>query len=278
MKLIVEAGSTKTDSVLIEDNGAIVLKTQTDGINPVTDRSYEDSIIQLSDIYSEKEISNICYYGAGCINDEIINELKLHLLDGIQPNAKIEIHDDLLALGHGLAQGAKGVISIIGTGSNIGFYDGSTVIDKIPSCGYLLGDEGSGFDIGRTLISRWARNQLGASDDKLLQNHAKCSNQNIVAEVYGQDNPRSYIASFGKVLTECSDQLRRNITNEVFEKMIQAMIKPMMELYEYPLHFSGSVAHHFRNELSEKLQEYNILASSIVQSPLEGLINYHKNG
>lgn len=42
-----------------------------------------------------------------------------------------------------------------------------------------------------------------------------------------------------------------------------------------PIHFVGSVAFHFQDLLKEAIEEMNIKLGKIIQSPMEGLIEYH---
>jgi ribosomal protein L32E len=45
----------------------------------------------------------------------------------------------------------------------------------------------------------------------------------------------------------------------------------------YPVHFTGSVAFHYRAVLEEAAAETGIRIGEITKSPMEGLIKYHIN-
>ena len=48
--------------------------------------------------------------------------------------------------------------------------------------------------------------------------------------------------------------------------------------YDYQhskVHFIGSVAFHYKEVLTEAAQEMGVQIGTILQSPMEGLINYH---
>jgi len=45
---------------------------------------------------------------------------------------------------------------------------------------------------------------------------------------------------------------------------------------QYPVHFIGSVAHCYKEILQEAAQTTGIQIGKILQSPMEGLIQYHQ--
>ena len=49
--------------------------------------------------------------------------------------------------------GAKlGIAVILGTGSNVGLYDGKQLVKTVGGLGYVLGDEGSGVHLGKDIV------------------------------------------------------------------------------------------------------------------------------
>ena len=59
-------------------------------------------------------------------------------------NADIHIYSDMLGACIATKGTQKGLVSILGTGSNICYYNGNKIVQKSRSLGYLLGDEGGG--------------------------------------------------------------------------------------------------------------------------------------
>jgi CRISPR/Cas system-associated protein Cas7 (RAMP superfamily) len=43
----------------------------------------------------------------------------------------------------------------------------------------------------------------------------------------------------------------------------------------YPVHFSGSIAYHYREILAEAVKESGLQLGDIQKSPMEGLIRFH---
>jgi N-acetylglucosamine kinase-like BadF-type ATPase len=67
------------------------------------------------------------------------------------PGAKAEAYSDLLAAARCLCGTGEGIAAILGTGANTCFYDGEKIVDNVPACGYILGDEGGGAVLGKKI-------------------------------------------------------------------------------------------------------------------------------
>ncbi len=278
MKLLVEAGSTKTDSVILHNGVTIGPIIQSSGINPVTDSTHLDAVQELTAHYQSHKIEEVYYYGSGCINDDVNNKLAQNIMQHLGYDPIVEINDDLIALGRGFCGYEKGIVIILGTGSNIGFYDGVKISEGLKSCGYLIGDEGSGYKIGQAIVRAYCRGHLSEGlMDSINQTYA-VSPDTLIPEIYKQANPRPFIASFGSILKKVEEPLKNKIMDEVFDPLLDRLIVPMYQRYKAPIHLSGSIAFHFSSELREKFRKFNIIASSFEPSPLKGLIRYHTNG
>ena len=44
----------------------------------------------------------------------------------------------------------------------------------------------------------------------------------------------------------------------------------------YPVHFIGSIAYYYKEVLQEAMQQTDLKLGKILQSPMEGLIQYHR--
>ncbi len=278
MKLIVEAGSTKTDSILIRNGQVHGGQKSSPGINPVTDPHYRQKVHDLIGLYPADQISSVIYYGSGCINEEVNEKVRKLILSFLPAETAVEVQMDLLAAARGLCQHEEGIIIILGTGSNIGYYDGEKLVDGIKSCGYLLGDEGSGYRIGQAIFRRFAREELGVNQALLISEQFGISPDTAIPELYRQDNPRQYLASFSTAISLLESGVKNEIVDEVFTTLTRRLIVPIHSKYPSPVHFCGSIAFYFTEELKQKLAEFNILASSFERSPLEGLVKYHSDG
>ena len=276
MKIIIEAGSSKTECRIIDNNCVVQKQIITSGINPVTDPRYENSIKELTNQLQDLSTPvDIHYYGSGCIHASINQKVEKSFCKYLDNIHLIEISDDLLGSAKAACQYNEGLVCIIGTGSIIGYYDGNNVIHKLPSAGYLIGDEGSGFHIGQLLMRKYLRGLLPVPDMQIISDVLKISNEDFINQLYTISNPRKYLASLAPLVNKIDCTERDAILNEVFEEMAKNMIVPMTQKYGYPPNFIGSIAFYFQDIIVENLQKFNIIAGSFHRSAIEGLIQYH---
>ena len=101
----------------------------------------------------------IQFYGAGC-GHAVARARVVQALKMVFPRAVLDVAGDLLGAARATAGQKAGICCILGTGSASGYYDGQQIADQVPSLGYLLGDQGSGADIGRTLLQAYFYRQM----------------------------------------------------------------------------------------------------------------------
>ena len=65
----------------------------------------------------------------------------------------------MLGAARGLCGHEKGIVCILGTGSNSCFYDGEEIVSNVSPLGFILGDEGSGAVLGKLLVGDILKNQ-----------------------------------------------------------------------------------------------------------------------
>lgn len=277
MILIADSGSTKTDWVL-HDSNSIVARVKTQGLNPTLQESEEIYNIlkeELADKISSDAPDTIYFYGAGCAY-EGANERMRTALSKIFTTKKIEINSDLLAAARALCGHEEGIACILGTGSNSCLFNGKKIVENTPSLGYILGDEGSGAYLGRQLVSDCIKKQLPATICKKFLTQYNLTIAGILERVYHEPLPNRYLASFAPFLAE-----NRNNAE------IKALLKHCFTLFFQrntmiyrrswlPIHIVGGIGITFANELKETAESLGLSIGNIVESPMNGLIEYHK--
>ena len=115
-----------------------------------------------------------------------------------------------LGLMAGLAQ-TRGFLALSGTGSDVFFMDGETQ-EVVGGWGLLLGDEGSGTDIGQMGLRAAIRAHESWGESTLLLDmlldrwgvqRASLMRQ-MCEKVYAVPNPRSVVASFARIVGEAA--------------------------------------------------------------------------
>ena len=158
MKIIADSSSTRTEWALV-DGDTIVEHAFTQGLNPYfqSRRDISHSIrLEIPDAFFKRRWSHIYFYGAGCANLDKRKIMEASLIAQFKTPATVE--SDLLGAARGLLVRERGIACILGTGSNSCLYDGSQIVKSVRSAGFILGDEGSGAQLGKMFVSDCLKN------------------------------------------------------------------------------------------------------------------------
>ena len=278
MILIADSGSTKTHWCVCE-NAKIMKHIFTKGINPFY-QSVEEIKLEIESKLvpelKEFQINHICFYGAGCSFADksamVGTALGVFFNDII-----IEIYSDLLGAARALFGSSKGIACILGTGSNSCYYDGVEIVENVSPLGFILGDEGSGAVLGKILIADCLKNQLPIQlKDKLLKQF-DLTPAIILEKVYKQPFPNRFLATLSPFLFE--NIAEPSIFNIVYDSFDAFFVRNVMQytLENKEVGFIGSVAFYFKDSLEIVASERGIKISKIEQSPMNGLVQYHRN-
>lgn len=269
--LIGEAGGSGTQWRLSEGKDQVE-QFATVGYNPQSS-SLDDLLQELQHhIIDANTVIEVYFYAAGLITED-------HFLDTTRafqrqfPQARVEVQNDALAAARGLYGKEAGWIGFLGTGSGMVYYDGSAIIKKIDSLGFILGDEGSGAYIGKILTRDYLRGNMPEPLAKELAVHFGDLGHEL-SNIYGTKHGNTYLARLPALIspylaTPYVDQLVRTAFRDFFEAFASDAINT-------PIHFTGSIAFHFNAILREVAVEKDLSIGRIVQSPIAGLLLYHE--
>jgi glucosamine kinase len=215
-------------------------------------------------------------YGAGCGDGE--RRTRMHdALRELWPDAIIEVETDLMAAALGLCHDKQGLVLILGTGMNAGHFDGSRLHQPMPSLGYILGDEGSGADIGSILLQDAFYGRMPGPVKDIIFGPEGPDLAAIMAEVYGSPYP-------AKMLASRTVHLAPLIEVPYVRELILARFHVLAELLKSfftpderrEVHATGSVAFGFREMLGECLLDHGMTLASVAKDPLPGLVQYER--
>lgn len=278
MYLVVDSGSTKTLWCLV-DNNEVIQEINTMGINPyISSREMIQAIVQLEIISQLKAIPEaIFFYGAGCssIENKKIIELALR---AINPDSKIEVEHDLLAVARALCLKEVGIAVILGTGSNSCLYNGLQIEKNTPSLGYILGDEGSGSYIGKQFLADiWYERVPQDLRDTFIADYPYDLTY-YLNKIYKEPNANAFLASFCSWLANHKEHSYvQALLISSFMQFIEKQIKPYGVHITRKIHCIGSIAYYFKNEWKEVVLQYGYEVGKIEQTPMAGLIQYHSS-
>lgn len=271
IKIIADSGSTKTDWLIITDNQELNINTI--GLNPVFMSEEEISNIFKNEVLPnlpEDDKIDLYYYGTSCSSPERIaivkNAFQVHI-----PKANIQVEHDLLGAARAACGRSEGIACIMGTGSNSCHYDGEKIVQNIGGHGYILGDEGSGANIGKTLMSLYMENQLPPSIKEKLEKEFNLNRNEVLVRVYKSPKPNRFLAQFAPFVYQ-HEQL-----HYIAQYSIETFVEKHILKYDskLPVNIVGSTAHFFRPIVKDLLELYGYELNQITRKPIEGLKAYH---
>lgn len=278
MILIADSGSTKTEWMLVSGNESS-RKIRSAGLNP-----YFQDEVQIAEIVSREvcssfpehtNVKQIFFYGAGCGTPE---KCKI-IHDGLRirfEEAAIEVHSDLFGAARALCKRNNGLVGILGTGSNSGFYNGETINSKVPSLGYILGDEGSGAYIGKKILRDYLYGEMPVALNSDFEKEYAVAKGEILEKIYRRPLANRYIASFASFAGKHkSEKYIQDLLRKSFRKYFTRTIMKYPEHSMYPVHFTGSIAWNFSELLKKAGEELGLKIGTISENPLDGLVEFH---
>lgn len=278
VQLIADCGSTKAEWCLLGAGEAT--RYHTSGISPfflnaeqIQDLLEKDLLPQLP---PDIQIDEIHYYGTGCLQKRS-REIVESALRAVWPVASFEVNHDLMGAARALCGKEPGVASILGTGSNSCFFDGTIIKKNNPGLGYVLGDEGSGAILGKKLLQYYLYNTFDEELKSRFDAQYNTNHEEILENVYRKPMPNRYLAGFAKFLGENRGHfIVENILEDGLNEFFFNHIYKYSESWTHPLHFTGSIAWHFRDILEELCELYELQLGRILRSPMDGLVAYHQ--
>ncbi|MDM8004025.1 MAG: ATPase, partial [Bacteroidota bacterium] len=276
MILIADSGSTKTEWREVKDGRAGRSYIST-GINPFFVTG--DEIIRLfgKELPELKDagVQRIFFYGTGVSNASKAGIVR-GALSSFFGTDELFIGSDLLGAARSLCQNEPGIACIIGTGSNSCYYNGREIVANVSPLGYILGDEGGGAVIGRKLVAGILKKQLPGI---VIENFFKAypyTPAEILDNVYNMPFPNRFLGQFTRFISDNIHvpELQAMITSS-FDEFIVRNVLSYPEARKYPIHFTGSIAYHFRPFLEELLLKYRLQPGIFTLTPMENLVKYH---
>ena len=276
--LIADSGATKCEWCLVTENKK--QKFSTIGISP-----YFLSPTQIEDLFSTKvlkktngeAITHVHFYGTGLSNPEN-KQIITTALKNVFKKCTIQVNTDLLGAARSLCLKSKGIVCILGTGSNTGYYNGNKISKNSPALGYVLGDEGSGAFLGKKVIQHYLYETF---DDELMNSFDKKFSQTkteILNKVYKEPLPNKYLASFAIFLSDNRGHFMiENMIEDGLHEFIFHHLYKIGESWTNPIHFTGSIAYAFKDKIKEMFNLYELNLGKISKQPMDGLIEYHNS-
>ncbi len=270
MTLIADSGSTKTHWALA-GSGSVLAQTQ--GINPVHQSREQMADILVKELLPHvphpSAINRIQFYGAGCTaaNTAIVESLLTELF----PAARVEVGTDLLGAARALFADRPGIACILGTGANSGLYNGRLMVANTPPLGYILGDEGSGANLGIRFLNALYKGRLPRHVAEDFERETQLTYADIIGRVYREPMANRFLASLTPFIhSQLYVPEVSRLVEEAFTDFFRRNLSPYGRR-DLPVGFVGSIAFHFSQQLSRVAQREGYTMGEIVKAPIEKL-------
>jgi glucosamine kinase len=275
MILVADSGSSKTDWMAYSPNHTIKFSTQ--GINPYFVNA-QDVVKILS---KNKDISayanmmkEVYFFGAGCSSPDK-HEIISNGLSTFFPKAFISVDHDLIGSAYATCGDKKGLTCILGTGSNISYYDGTSVHTGKHGLGYVLGDEGSGTYFGRKVLVSYLYKTMPEELSKAFAKAFTVDKDSVITNIYQKPFPNSYLAAFSRFMADHkAHPFIQQLLKDGFQEFIDTNVKDYKAYKTLECNFVGSIAFYYQDELKAVFAENNIKVGKILQKPIEGIFEY----
>lgn len=270
----INGGGTKTDYIVTDSVLNTIFSSSAPACN-LKKAGIDVSLTLLDDIISKilanakiksKDISGICagFAGAGRSSDAENLKIKFHelLIKKYQLNIPVVITTDIAITLEGAFNGEEGAVLISGTGSIIYAKDKKDIFYRAGGFGRIIGDEGSGYSIGRKGLAAAAKYFDSRGKENRLIKFLKedfnvGTSEELIKKVYEENlEPSEFAPSVIKGAEENDETCRKIIEEETEELLLH--IKAVKNYFKdkIKLSFSGGVIaadNYFSRLLKEKI-------------------------
>lgn len=223
MLIAIDGGGTKTEAVLVLNDGTVCLRQLGGASNPHSvgiekaGQTLKDLIAPLliRAMEGEEPLSAVFAGLAGAGREAARAPFVEMFRSILGSNLSVRVDSDALnCLSSGIGTG-DGIVLIAGTGS-AAFARRSGTMHQVGGWGHLLGDEGSGYAIGREALSAVLRAHDGRGEKTeltaLLEAKLEAKVQDVLPLLYREG--KHLIASLAPVVLNCYDTVACRIVSD----------------------------------------------------------------
>jgi glucosamine kinase len=275
MIIVADSGSSKTDWMVYSPDETQSFSTQ--GINPYFLNAHD-----ILKILSKNKglgiiadlVKEVYFFGSGCSSPDK-HEIVSNGLSSFFTKAFVSVDHDLIGSAYATCGNQEGLTCILGTGSNISYYDGINVQVGKHGLGYVLGDEGSGTYFGRKVLVAYLYQTMPQELSEIFEKTFEVTKDIVINNIYQKPFPNSYLAAFSRfMIAHKTHPFIQQILKDGFQEFIDTNIKDYKLYKTLSCNFVGSIAYYYQDELKEVCAKNQIKIGKILQKPIEGIFDY----
>lgn len=215
----------------------------------------------------------IWYYGAGVVELHAADLVGKMLTEHFQ-NSDIHISTDLEGAARAACGKEPGTVAILGTGSHAAVFDGFHILRQANALGYMLGDEGSGCDIGKSMVQAYFYNQMPELVRIEMKKFLAGGRVGFLKELYSSPVPNQYLADLAKVAVGLHDHVWiMELISERFSLFVKRHLVPLSPVG--PVHVVGSIGCIFAALFEKELNHHGLKVGHFIQNPSYRLFEMH---
>jgi glucosamine kinase len=270
--LVGDIGSSKSTWVYSTD---VEQELHLGGYNPVTQSESQGKLLfeSLQTETKHLEFSTIWYYGAGIVDARIAEVVHDHLKQKF-PNSMLFVSSDLTGAAFATCGEVQGTVAILGTGSHAAVWDGKKIVKQAVSLGYILGDEGGGCDIGKTLLQNYFYKTMPEAISKDFDERLQGGRSAFLHELQASQKPNQFLAEFARLAVSHQDhEWIQDLVSTRFNVFINRHVAPL-----YPdgeVHIVGSIGCIFASLIKKELEKHGLSAGHFIRNPARRLFERH---
>ena len=228
----IDSGGTKTIGLLADERGRIISEGRGPGANLHTAGAPAVEAV-LAEV-STKAIGDraivpaaICLGIAGVDREDETRTMRA-IMERIAPRSAIlVVNDAMIALSAG-AKDAPGIVVIAGTGSIVYGHNASGEAARAGGWGHMIGDEGSGYWIGREALAAVMRAADGrgpatALTSEILAHLQLDDESRLPGIVYDREVPRMTVAALGPIVQRAAVE-GDAVANRILERAADELV------------------------------------------------------
>lgn len=278
MLLVADSGSTKCDWMFAGIT-PVPRHFESLGLNPFLMKK-EQITREVKKTFKDitvTKFTQVYFYGSGCSTDTNKEIVRAALAD-VFTEAEITVAHDMDGAAISTCGNKEGIACILGTGSNACFWNGKTILNQIPKfgLGYIMGDEGSGMHMGKLLLKAYFYNDMPINI-RLYFDNTFPDKEDIIDSIYNKPHPNVYLASYTRFLA-------KNVNFKYIESIVLTALREFFSTHivkygkhkTVPVHFIGSIAFVFQDQLKQVAKEFKVNIGNVVKQPIDSLYEYHQ--
>jgi len=280
MILVIFTGSRYADWRLAE-KGRLLHGFRTAGINSyIQDENFINQLLNKNTdlLYNAEKVKKIFFFGAGASSKERQEKI-IQVFSTFFKNAKVKASHDLDAAAISTFGDDKGIVGIIGSGSNAAYFTGKKIVTNNYGLGYILADEGSTNWIAQQVLRDYLTDAMPQGFREKLDEKYSLDRKYILEKLYNNPNPNIFLTSFADFFYEHRyEPYLSNIIKKGLNLYITTYLLPLLDQYpDSNISLTGSVAHNYQEWLTEFAKEYHLNIKTITKEPIQNLIKYYIN-